>query len=127
MIRLPAPRVDRRGSGRLHSPNNTFSPEPEDPSMSKKSALIAMLPIALFASAGTAQQYPLLDKVAAKVIAKYQSSTCEQLFEQKSQPKSPEEQKFVQLLQSDPRLQQAFFAQVAAPIASRLFSCGLIP
>ena len=95
--------------------------------MSKKSALIAMLPLALCASAASAQQYPLLDKVAAKVIAKYQSSSCEQLFQQQNQPKTPEEQKFVQLLQSDPKMQQAFFAQVAAPIATKLFSCGLIP
>jgi len=95
--------------------------------MSKKSALIALLPLALFAGAASAQQYPLLDKVAAKVIAKYQSSSCEELFQQKSQPKTPEEQKFVQLLQSDPQMQQAFFAQVSAPIATKLFSCGLIP
>ena len=95
--------------------------------MSKKSALIAMLPLALCVSAVSAQQYPLLDKVAAKVIAKYQSSSCEQLFQQQNQPKTPEEQKFVQLLQSDPKMQQAFFAQVAAPIATKLFSCGLIP
>lgn len=95
--------------------------------MSKMSAMIVMLPLALSAGAVSAQQYPLLDKVAAKVIAKYQNSTCEQLFAQQEQPKSPEEQKFVQLLQSDPQLQQAFFAQVAAPIATKLFSCGLIP
>ncbi|MFO1406860.1 MAG: hypothetical protein U1F08_04910 [Steroidobacteraceae bacterium] len=95
--------------------------------MSMKLPLIALLPLALGAGAASAQEYPLLDKVANKVIEKYQTSSCEQLFEQKSQPKSAEEQKFVQLLQSDPQLQQAFFAKVAAPIATKLFSCGLLP
>jgi hypothetical protein len=35
-------------------------------------------------NAEPAQQYPILDKVAAKVIAKYQKSSCEQLWQQKS-------------------------------------------
>jgi len=34
-------------------------------------------------------QFPILDMVADKVIQKYQSSTCEQLWQQKSQPKPP--------------------------------------
>ena len=93
-----------------------------------KRVCLSVSAIALFlGGVAFAQQYPVLNMVAGKVIQKYQSSSCEQLFEQKNEPKSPEEQKFVQLLQSDPQLQQAFFAQVAAPIASRLFSCGLIP
>ncbi|MFO1394601.1 MAG: hypothetical protein U1F09_12625 [Steroidobacteraceae bacterium] len=95
--------------------------------MSKKLALIALVPLALGAGVASAQDYPMLDKVANKVIAKYQNSSCEQLFVQQNQPKSAEEQKFVQLLQSDPQLQQAFFAKVAAPIATKLFSCGLLP
>jgi len=33
-------------------------------------------------NAEPAQQYPILDKVAAKVIAKYQNSSCEQLYQQ---------------------------------------------
>jgi len=76
-----------------------------------------------------AQQYPILDKVAAKVIAKYQNSSCEQLYQQKSQKAapSPEEQKVVQFLHSDPQMKTVFINKVAAPIANKMFDCGLIP
>jgi hypothetical protein len=81
------------------------------------------------ANAEPAQQYPILDKVAAKVIAKYQNSSCEQLYQQKSQKAapSPEEQKVVQFLHSDPQMKTVFINKVAAPIANKMFDCGLIP
>jgi hypothetical protein len=80
-------------------------------------------------NAQPAQQYPILDKVAAKVIAKYQNSSCEQLYQQKSQkaPPTPEEQKVVQFLHSDPQMKTVFIDKVAAPIANKMFDCGLIP
>ena len=76
-----------------------------------------------------AQQYPILDKVAAKVVAKYQNSSCEQLYQQKAQkaPPTPEEQKVVQFLHSDPQMKTVFINKVAAPIANKMFDCGLIP
>jgi hypothetical protein len=40
-------------------------------------------------NAQPAQQYPILDKVAAKVIAKYQNSSCEQLYQQKAKNPHP--------------------------------------
>jgi len=83
----------------------------------------------LYVSVGGAQQYPLLDAVANKVIAKYQESSCEQLWQKKAAktPPSPEEQKVIALLKSDPQMQQAFINKVAAPIANKMFECGLIP
>ncbi len=84
--------------------------------------------IALFlAGVAFAQQYPILDKVAGKVIQKYQSSTCEQLWEKKGQPKSEKEQEVLGLLKSDPQMRQAFLDRVAAPIANKMFECGMIP
>jgi hypothetical protein len=52
-----------------------------------------------------AQQYPMMDKVADKIILKYQQSTCEQLWVKKSEkaPPSAEEQKAVASLKSDPQ------------------------
>ena len=94
--------------------------------MSKKSALIAMLPLALCASAATAQQYPLLDKVAAKVIAKYQSASCEQLWASKGQH-GPEEQRLIGFLKNDPQMRQQFFNQIAGPVMNKMFECGMIP
>lgn len=87
--------------------------------------------LALAAGSASAQQYPIMDKIAAKVIAKYQNATCEQLWQEKQagqgQPKSPEEQRAVQLLQNDPQMAQAFFAKVAGPIVTKMFQCGMIP
>jgi hypothetical protein len=75
----------------------------------------------------SAQETPLLDMVANKVIEKYENATCEQLWEQKGQPKSPEQQAVLQKLQSDPGMRTAFIDKIAAPIANKMFSCGMIP
>ena len=69
----------------------------------------------------------ILDMVAQKVVTKYQSSSCEQLWEKKGQPKSEEEQRAVQFLRNDPSARQAFLNQVAGPIANKMFECGMIP
>lgn len=81
------------------------------------------------ANAQPPQQYPIMDKVAAKIIAKYQNSTCEQLLQKKSQkaPPTPEEIKAVEFLHNDPEMRAAFINKVAAPIANKMFECGLIP
>lgn len=82
----------------------------------------------LFLAGGaSAQDTPILDMVANKVIEKYQNATCEQLWEQKGQPKSAEQQEVIQKLQSDPAMRAAFLDKVAAPIANKMFSCGMIP
>jgi len=69
----------------------------------------------------------ILDMVANKVIGKYQNATCEQLWQQKSQPKSQEEERAVQFLRNDPQARTAFFNKVAAPIVNKMFECGMIP
>ena len=84
--------------------------------------------VAASAAVGLAYaQFPILDMVAGKVIQKYQSSSCEQLWQQKGAPKSPEEQRVIGLLQNDPQMRTAFINQVAAPIANKMFECGMIP
>ena len=50
--------------------------------MSKK----MIVAVATLAAAGVAYaQYPVMDRVADKVIQKYQTSTCEQLWQEKAQ------------------------------------------
>ena len=93
--------------------------------MSKRLTLIA---VALCVTAGiTYAQFPILDMVADRVVQKYQSSSCEQLWQKKSEPKSMEEQRVIGLLQSDPQMRTAFINKVAAPIANKMFECGMIP
>ena len=83
--------------------------------------------VAAIATSLTYAQFPLLDMVAQKVIQKYQSSSCEQLWEKKGAPKSEEEQRVIGLLKSDPQMRTEFLNKVAAPIANKMFECGMIP
>ena len=93
--------------------------------MTKRFWLIA---VATSLAAGIAYaQYPVLDMVSKKVVQKYQSASCEQLWEKKGEAKSPEEQRVIGLLKSDPQMRTAFINQVAAPIANKMFECGMIP
>jgi hypothetical protein len=87
---------------------------------------LAGLPMLLLAGVASAQ-YPLLDKAANKVIQKYQYSTCEQLWQERGQPKSQREQEAVNFLRSDPQMRAMFINRVAAPVANKMFECGMIP
>jgi hypothetical protein len=92
--------------------------------------LMASIPLLRPSEAKTLpQQYPIMDGVANKVIAKYQQSSCEQLWIQKSQkaPPTAEEQKLVAFLRSDPQMRSAFIAKVAPPMVNKMFDCGMIP
>ena len=84
-----------------------------------------------FGIAGAQESYPIMDKIAQKVIQKYQTSSCEQLAKEKSQPptgrKAEMEKRAVEMLHNDPQMRTAFINQVAAPIANKLFECGMIP
>ena len=98
--------------------------------MSKRIVMFAATG-ALFAAGVAYAQFPIMDKVADKVIQKYQTSTCEQLWQEKAQaqgkPKPEMEQRAIQALKSDPQMRQAFFAKVSAPIVNKMFECGMIP
>lgn len=86
------------------------------------------LSLFLIAIGGTAQdQHPMLDQLANKVIQKYQTSSCQQLAQQKQEPPSPEKVKAVQFLKTDPTLRTYFINKIAGPIANKLFECGFIP
>jgi hypothetical protein len=94
--------------------------------MLKRLSLFTLVPMLLLVGVVVAQ-YPLLDMIADNVIQKYQQASCEQLWQQRGQPKSAQEQEALQLLQSDPQLRTAFINKVAAPIVNKMFECGMIP
>jgi hypothetical protein len=81
----------------------------------------------LIGISASGSQYPMLDMVAQKVIQKYETATCEQLWEKRGQPKTAEEQNMIQMLQNDPQMRTVFIDEVAAPIANKMFTCGMIP
>ncbi|MEO8133713.1 MAG: hypothetical protein ABI831_07040 [Betaproteobacteria bacterium] len=94
--------------------------------MNKRLVQFVVIPVAFCAGIAGAQ-FPLLDMLANNVVQKYQTSTCEQLWQQKSAPKPPREQEAIQMLRGDPQARTAFLNKVAAPIANKLFECGMIP
>jgi hypothetical protein len=104
--------------------------------MSKRSAVLVLgLLLLLVATAPQAQQgqqqYPIMDRVAQKIVDKYTNSTCAQIAEMKSEKPQGEEaqmkERVIAMLKSDPQMRQAFINKVAAPIANKLFECGMIP
>ena len=94
--------------------------------MKKSFCFLALVAMLVLAGSVFAQEM-IVDMVANKVIQKYQQSTCEQLWQQKSQPKSPKEQEIVQKLHANPGIRAEFINKVAAPIANKMFECGMIP
>lgn len=81
----------------------------------------------VLAVAGAAMaQGMILDMAANKVIAKYQSASCEQLWAAKAAPKSPEEQQAVTFLHNDPTARVAFLNKIAGPVTNKMFECGMI-
>jgi hypothetical protein len=96
-------------------------------------SLISLLMLIAAFPSGSAQQgeYPVMDKIAQKVIDKCQNSSCEDLKAQKEQPPDPQQaamkQKVLGLLKNDPKMREQFLNKVAAPIANKMFECGMIP
>jgi hypothetical protein len=93
---------------------------------------IAVTPLLLVMSGTQAQnqsQHPLIDMLAQKVVQKYQSTPCAELRMKKAEnaPPTPQEQKVIAYLKSDPQSRRIFIDKIAAPIANRMFDCGMIP
>ena len=67
----------------------------------------------------------------AGVVQKYQSSSCQDLQQKKSQPatggREMMEEKVVEMLRKDPQMRTEFLNRVAGPIANKMFECGMIP
>jgi hypothetical protein len=102
------------------------------------------------------QSHPILEQLADRVVQQYQTASCEQLAAQRpveptgltqtrrrfstfpAQPPQPAaqsrqpplseaEQQFIPAMHQDQQLREAFLNRVAAPIANKLFECGIIP
>jgi hypothetical protein len=94
--------------------------------MIKRSCLLVPV-LGLFLASGSDAQYPIFDRIADKVIHRYQQASCEQLWERRDEPKSQKEQEVINAMRNDLERRTAFINKVAAPIANKLFDCGMIP
>ena len=72
--------------------------------MTKRSCLTVLLLAFLYVTVAVAQ-HPVVDAVANKVVQKYQTSSCQQLMQQKAQkqPPSAGEQKAMEMLKTTRR------------------------
>jgi hypothetical protein len=96
--------------------------------LTKRTTLFALILVLGYLGVASAQ-YPIMDAIANKVIQKYTSSTCEQLWLKKETktPPTAQEQKAIAMLKGDPQMRTAFINKIAAPIANKMFDCGMIP
>ena len=86
-----------------------------------------LVPALLFAGVAGAQQDPMKDMIANRVIQRYQQATCEQLWQKKGQKKPAVEQEAIQKVRDNLDMRTAFINRIAAPIANKMFECGMIP
>ncbi|MGC9966137.1 MAG: hypothetical protein ABSE08_12090 [Syntrophobacteraceae bacterium] len=96
-------------------------------------AVLLMVSVLLFLGVASAQEerYPIMEKIAQKVIQKYQTSSCQELAMQKAHPptgkKAVMEKRAIEILRDDPQMRAEFLNRVAPPIANKLLECGMIP
>ena len=69
---------------------------------------------------------PVLDVIANKVIQKYQQSSCEQLWQQKSQKQNQPRWEALKILHT-PTIACRIHQQSSGPVANKMFECGMIP
>ena len=95
----------------------------------RKSIGLAVLVSALIVSGVGAvhAQGMLLDYAADRVIQKYQTSTCEQLKQQRAEGPTEKEKAALDFLRGDSQAREAFINKIAAPVANKMFECGMFP
>ncbi len=95
--------------------------------MLNKTIFTAAIAFATLYAGAAHAQYPMVDMIAKNVVEKYQKATCEQLWEARGKPKTAEQQQFVQMLRNDGGMRTEFINRIAAPVANKMFECGMIP
>jgi len=95
--------------------------------MKKHSYFFGVVLVLLCVGIAGAQDFPIMDAIANKVIQKYQQSNCEQLWKQKMEPKTAQQQEFVQVLRNNPQMRTEFINKVSPAIVNKMFECGMIP
>jgi hypothetical protein len=69
----------------------------------------------------------LLDYAADRVIQKYQTSTCDQLKQARVEGPNEKEKAALEFLRGDEQARVAFINRIAAPVANKMFECGMFP
>jgi hypothetical protein len=94
--------------------------------MKKSIGAAVFVPVLIVAGAAYAQGM-LLDYAADRVIQKYTTSSCDQLKQTRDEPKSEKDKMAIEFLRNDSQARVAFIDKIAAPVANKMFECGLFP
>ena len=80
-------------------------------------------------AAPAVQAQDMVTMLGNKIVQKYTSTPCADLIAKKANPAppSPMEAKVVAALKADPAKRQELINLIAAPIANKMFDCGMIP
>ena len=96
--------------------------------MTRSITIVSVVAAAIAAAAAVAHaQGMLLDYAADRVIQKYQTSTCEQLKPSRNEPPSEKDKMAIKFLRHDDQARVAFIDKIAAPVANKMFECGMFP
>jgi hypothetical protein len=83
-----------------------------------------------FALVGVTAAYSqgmLLDAAADRVIQKYATSSCDELKKDRAEGPSEKEKLALDFLRNDEQARVAFINKIAAPVANKMFECGMFP
>ncbi|HKR88201.1 MAG TPA: hypothetical protein VJS38_08480 [Phenylobacterium sp.] len=93
--------------------------------------ICAGLALAPAAALAQAQQHPMVEAAATRIVQKYQSSSCQQLAAERQAPKTAEKEaaikKVGELMRQDAQVRHEFVSKAAAPIVDKMIVCGFIP
>jgi hypothetical protein len=90
----------------------------------RPAALIAAI---LAAAPAAHAQNMMLDYAADRVIQKYTTSTCDELKAMRDKPQTEKEKLALDFLRGDDQARKAFIDKIAAPVANKMFECGMFP
>ena len=106
--------------------SHTHKEETRD--MSPSIRVIMMVSALLTGSTVAANaQGMLLDYAADRVIQKVQTQSCQELKQHRDDPKSEKEKAALEFLRTDSQARIAFIDKIAAPVANKMFECGMFP
>ena len=94
-------------------------------------ALLAGLGVVLCVGvAGAQATHPIVQELAKHVVQKYQAGSCQDIAKERSRPPQQHtdlERRAVEVMRANPGIRVEFINAVAAPIANKLFECGMLP
>ncbi|MGF1528687.1 MAG: hypothetical protein ACFCBW_18105 [Candidatus Competibacterales bacterium] len=99
-----------------------------------RAAGLVLMGLVLVGSAPAQAQNPqMIDRLADRIVSRYQTSSCDELRQQQgsgeSQPAMAQKimQRVMTTLRQDPQARAQFVNKVAAPVMDKMIACGMFP